>query len=307
MAGPGSASEIRPVIAPMRWLLYAASSLVFLAGLQLSLLTEQTDTYFAWTIAPPLTAAFLGAAYWAAVPVELTAARETVWAKARVAVPAIWLFTTLTLVATLVHFDRFHFSSPIASAQGAAWFWLAIYAGVPVAMLLIGWLQIRAPGGDPPRGSPAPTWMRVLVLGQGGGMLVFGAGLFLLPSAVTSLALAPHDIDVAGHRSVADRHRVRGRPRDPRERPAPDHAPRRRVRGLRGPGAHRPRAVRRYRELGNAGGVGLPRIPPQRPPGRPCGAPYPTVARSVLNRPRRFIPRSAISATRDPEDTNAES
>ncbi len=171
----------------MRWLLYAASSLVFLAGLQLSLLTEQTDTYFAWTIAPPLTAAFLGAAYWAAVPVELIAARETVWAKARVAVPAIWLFTTLTLVATLVHFDRFHFSSPIASAQGAAWFWLAIYAGVPVAMLLIGWLQIRAPGGDPPRGSPAPTWMRVLVLGQGGGMLVFGAGLFLLPSAVAPL------------------------------------------------------------------------------------------------------------------------
>ena len=187
MAEEASVPGVRPLIRPMRWLLYAASSLVFLAGLQLSLLTEQTDTYFAWTIAPPLTAAFLGAAYWAAVPVELIAARETVWAKARVAVPAIWLFTTLTLVATLVHFDRFHFSSPIASAQGAAWFWLAIYAGVPVAMLLIGWLQIRAPGGDPPRGSPAPTWMRVLVLGQGGGMLVFGAGLFLLPSAVAPL------------------------------------------------------------------------------------------------------------------------
>ncbi|TMA07095.1 MAG: hypothetical protein E6J94_05925, partial [Methanobacteriota archaeon] len=125
MAEEASVPSVRSLIRPMRWLLYAASSLVFLAGLQLSLLTEQTDTYFAWTIAPPLTAAFLGAAYWAAVPVELTAARETVWAKARVAVPAIWLFTTLTLVATLVHFDRFHFSSPIASAQGAAWFWLA--------------------------------------------------------------------------------------------------------------------------------------------------------------------------------------
>src|SRR5436305_6448209 len=148
MASPGPASEIRPVIAPMRWLLYAASTLVFLAGLQLSLLTDQTDTYLAWTVAPPLTAAFLGAAYWTAVPVELIAARETVWAKARVAVPAICFFTTLTPVATLVHFDRFHFSSPIASAQGAAWFWLAIYDGVPVAMWLIGWLQTRAPGGD---------------------------------------------------------------------------------------------------------------------------------------------------------------
>src|SRR6059036_4136919 len=99
---------VRPVIAPMRWLLYAASTLVFLAGLQLTVFTEQTDTYFAWTISPPLTAAFLGAAYWAAVPVEVIAAREKVWAKARVAVPAIWLFTTLTLLATLLHFDKFH-------------------------------------------------------------------------------------------------------------------------------------------------------------------------------------------------------
>src|SRR2546421_12911548 len=169
---------VRPLIARMRWLLYAASALVFLAGFQLTVFTEQTATYFAWTIARPLTGAFLGASYWAAVPVEVIAARQSAWASARVAVPAIWLFTALTLVATLLHVDQFHFSSPIASAQGAAWFWLAIYAGVPVAMLLIGWIQIRAPGGDPPRGSPAPTWMRVLVLGQGVGMLVFGAGLF---------------------------------------------------------------------------------------------------------------------------------
>src|SRR5947209_12658049 len=190
--GPGMATSetpagVRPLIAPMRWLLYAASALVFLAGFQLTVFSEQTATYFAWTIMRPLTAAFLGASYWAAVPVEIIAARQSTWASARVAVPAIWLFTTLTLVTTLLHFDLFHFSSPIASAQGAAWFWLAIYAGVPVAMLLIGWLQIRAPGGDPPRGAPAPTWMQVLVLGQGGGMLVFGAGLFLLPSVVAPL------------------------------------------------------------------------------------------------------------------------
>ena len=184
MSAPEPAALVRPVIAPMRWLLYAASTLVFLAGLQLTFFTEQTDTFFAWTISPPLTAAFLGAAYWAAVPVELIAARQTIWARARVAVPAIWLFTTLTLVATLLHFGKFHFSSPIASAQGAAWFWLAIYAGVPVVMLLVGWIQIRTPGGDPPRGSPAAMWMRALVMGQGAGMLAFGVGLFVLPDIV---------------------------------------------------------------------------------------------------------------------------
>jgi hypothetical protein len=44
----------------MRGLLLAAGALVFLAGFQLFILTEQTDLYFAWTIQPPLTAAFLG-------------------------------------------------------------------------------------------------------------------------------------------------------------------------------------------------------------------------------------------------------
>lgn len=187
MSVPTATPPIRPLIRPMRWLLYAAGGLVFLAGLQLTVFSEQTDTYFAWTIAPPLTAAFLGASYWAAVPVEILAARQSVWAKARVAVPAIWLFTTLTLVATLLHFDKFHFSSPILSAQGAAWFWLAIYAGVPVAMLLVGWMQIRKPGGDPPLGPPAPLWMQIVVLGQGAGMLVFGVGLFIAPTLVGPL------------------------------------------------------------------------------------------------------------------------
>ncbi|HYS99777.1 MAG TPA: hypothetical protein VEO20_03845 [Thermoplasmata archaeon] len=187
MSDPVARPGTRPLIKPMRWLLYAASSLVFLAGLQLTVFSEDTATYFAWTISPFLTAAFLGAAYWAAVPVEVIAARQSSWANARLAVPAIWLFTTLTLVVTLVHFDKFHFSSPIASAQAAAWFWLAIYAGVPVAMLLVAWLQLRAPGGDPPPGPKAPTWMRVAVLIQGGGMLVVGVALLVAPMAVGSV------------------------------------------------------------------------------------------------------------------------
>ena len=188
---PGSAPIIRPLTKWMRLLLYAASLLVFLAGLQLTVFSEQTATFFAWTIGPPpaspfITAAFLGAAYWAAVPVEVIAARQSTWAAARIAIPAIWLFTTLTLVVTLVHFDKFHFNSPIPSAKGSAWFWLGIYAGVPVAMLLTTWHQVRVPGGDPPRGRPFPRWLRTLLLGEGAGMLAFGGGLLVAPLVIGS-------------------------------------------------------------------------------------------------------------------------
>lgn len=41
--------------------------LLFIAGVQLFLLSEQTETYFAWTFAAPLSAAFMGAGYWAAM------------------------------------------------------------------------------------------------------------------------------------------------------------------------------------------------------------------------------------------------
>ena len=49
----------------MRWLLFAAAVLVLLAGLQLFVFTGRTGAFFAWTIANPLAAAFLGAGYWA--------------------------------------------------------------------------------------------------------------------------------------------------------------------------------------------------------------------------------------------------
>ncbi|HLA46720.1 MAG TPA: hypothetical protein VJ207_04020 [Thermoplasmata archaeon] len=168
----------------MRWLLYAAAALVFLAGVQLFIFSEQTAMYFAWTVAPPFTAAFLGAAYWAAVPVEVIAARQMSWAQARAAIPGIWLFTALTLVATLLHFDRFHFSSPDPTPQAAAWLWLGIYTVVPVAMLLIAILQTRGPGGDPDRVKTLPSWLRIALIVVGGGMMAVGLVLFATPAAI---------------------------------------------------------------------------------------------------------------------------
>ena len=185
MTSPARTGAVRPLSHGMRWLLYAAAALVFLAGFQLFILSELTATYFAWTVAPSLTAASLGAAYWAAVPVEFLAARKATWAAARIAVPGVWTFTTLTLVLTLLHFGRFHFSSPDAVPQLAAWLWLAIYAGVPVAMLVALLVQVRTPGGDAPRALRLPIGTRLAFLVEGSGMTVTGLALFLVPTTAS--------------------------------------------------------------------------------------------------------------------------
>ena len=80
-----SAGPARPVIPGMRLMLLVVSVLVFLAGIQLFALAEDTGRYFAWTIRPPLTAACLGAAYLASCMMELLASRQTSWHRARIA------------------------------------------------------------------------------------------------------------------------------------------------------------------------------------------------------------------------------
>src|SRR5215469_12802383 len=59
----------RPLVPGMRALLYAASILVLLAGIQLFVFTGRTDDFFAFTIGNPLSALFLGAGYWASVAI----------------------------------------------------------------------------------------------------------------------------------------------------------------------------------------------------------------------------------------------
>lgn len=168
----------------MRIILYAASILVLSVGISLYLLSGQTETYFSWTINPPLTAAFLGAGYLASFLLEFLSAKETTWARARTAVPAVWVFTTLTLIVTLVHLDRFHFNAPNFITVAGTWVWLAVYLSVPVAMGLLWVHQARQPGAEPPRIAPLPAWLRILLAVQGAIMLLLGIIMLLFPEAI---------------------------------------------------------------------------------------------------------------------------
>jgi len=98
-----------------------------------------------------------------------------------VAVQAIFAFTTMTLLATLLHFDRFHFISPEPIAQAAAWFWLAIYGIVPPVMLVVWIRQLRLRRGDPQRQAPLRISVRLVLGLQSVFTLAVGVALFVQP------------------------------------------------------------------------------------------------------------------------------
>ncbi len=173
-----------PLTQGMRRLLLVAAVLVFLAGLQLFGFPLRTADWFAWTIDAPMTAVFLGAAYWSSAVLEVAGAGSQTWDRARLAVWTVLVFTTLTLVVTLVHLDKFHLSAENpGSARGVTFGWLAVYAVVPVAMVALIWWQSRLPASAAGRGERQrpPTPLRVLLGVLAVVLLGLGVALLLVP------------------------------------------------------------------------------------------------------------------------------
>jgi hypothetical protein len=168
-----------------RGLMGTAVGLVASIGLLQFGLSAHTDRYFAWTIKVPLTAAFLGAAYLGSGFGEVLAARARGWTEARIAVPSVFLFASLTTVVTFIHLDSFHFgASNPAVAQVIAWIWLFVYLAFPTTSAIVLVRQARLGGVDPPRRRPLPAWFKAALAVEGGVMLAAGAALLLAPAAV---------------------------------------------------------------------------------------------------------------------------
>jgi len=185
--GSTQPAPVRGLSRGTRGLLAGFVVLTALATNQLYVLSTHTDAYFAWTIRPPLTAAFLGAGYAAGLVLVLLGLRARAWAEARIAVVTVAVFSALTLLATVLHRDRFHFGADGAIARFAAWFWLGVYIAVPVALAVLIVRQQRMPGVDPPRRHPVPGVVAAAVGLQGLVMLAVGVALFVAPSTARSL------------------------------------------------------------------------------------------------------------------------
>lgn len=152
------------------------------AGCVLTFFPRHTDSAFAWTIAVPASAAFIGAFYLASMLIAVLSLRRREWARVRAGLPGLIVFFWATLLATLLHLDRFHLGAGGTGARIAGWAWLIVYLVVPPATTYALVRQRAAPGVDRPGGHDLPTGQRALLVAVGGLLLGIGAVLFVAPS-----------------------------------------------------------------------------------------------------------------------------
>lgn len=169
----------RPLSLFAKLVLIGAGGLAIVVGPVLYLFPNDTATYFAWTINHPLTPIFMGASYFAGIGVFITI-RVNRWSLARIQFPAILVFASTMLLATLLHIQIFNWSHPVA------WAWLAVYIVSPVAAGIVFTQMER--GFQTPRfeskGIPKGFSSLMIMLAALYGLI--GLALFLFPEATAS-------------------------------------------------------------------------------------------------------------------------
>ncbi|WP_298459619.1 hypothetical protein [uncultured Cellulomonas sp.] len=172
----------------VRVLLLAFCCLTAAAVVSLVGLAARTDETFAWTIEPPVTAAFLGSGYAAGLVLSALSLRADDWAVVRVPFVTVLVFTWLTAAATFVHLDRLHMRAPGSGpvAEPAAWLWLVVYVAIPVGMAVLLTRQGSRRAARPPAvTTPRPLTAALVV--QGAVLLLVGAALFVVPASAEVL------------------------------------------------------------------------------------------------------------------------
>lgn len=167
-----------------RWFIrLVALPLLFIAGVQLFILSEQTEFYFAWTISLPLTAAFLGAGYWAAMGVAYMNWWDSAALAARATGPTAVAATLMLGIATFLHLDKFHLDSPALFTRFVTWVWIIVYVITPFVFLWI-WIAHGRESDATIGAKPLPGWVRAANVIQAIFSLLVGVLLFFVPGSL---------------------------------------------------------------------------------------------------------------------------
>ena len=176
-----------------RVLAAVVTAILVMAWVVLFLWPEQTDRRFAWTVAPTMTPMLMGAGYGSAAVFWARVMAGRRWHAVGLGFLATTVFTWMLLVATLLHWDKFHHGA------GVFHLWLWVYIVTPVAVPAVwAWNRRR----DPVAGDPRFPASVVTALGVSGvAMLAIAAWLFVFPSS--AIAVWPWSLTPLTARTVA--------------------------------------------------------------------------------------------------------
>ena len=150
-------------------------------GVFLYLLPAYTATHYAWLIAPPISAAFLGAGFLAGtVATGLVVFAAERWRSLRTLAPPLFVLAGMLLAATIIHSDRLRWEYPLT------WGWAAVYATVPFGVAFL-WRRQERNAEPAPAPHPGLRAVRVLSAGLGGLLVASAAPLFLWPTDLAQL------------------------------------------------------------------------------------------------------------------------
>jgi hypothetical protein len=150
------------------WILFG---LAVLNGGFLYLFPQLADTDYAWSIAPQINAAVIGAGYLAGVVGTGLGLWANRWSLVRPLAPGLVVLSLFMLAATAIEGDRFEWDYP------PTWGWTVVYAAVPIALALVWRLQAGAHAARD-RGYPRSGGLAIASGVLGAALLAVGALLF---------------------------------------------------------------------------------------------------------------------------------
>lgn len=165
-----------PVPSFLRLVTAVECSVVLAAGVLLFFLPGLASELWPWMI-PPFNSRFVGAVYLAALLPLILFWSVPRWKPGRLTLWMILTFTTLTVIAMIIHWDAFEWDRPSTFLV----FW-PLYIFLPINSTIF---PIRSKGADVANGYDGPASLRVVLLlfAVLGG--AYGLGLMIAPEALT--------------------------------------------------------------------------------------------------------------------------